>query len=64
MEEDVIDFNKRVKINEINNLDDSLKTIKTSYEEQYLRLKFEKKILDDKVLPFVKYEKENVHISK
>ena len=64
MEEDVIDFNKRVLINEVYDLDDSFRMMKTGYDEQYSRLKFEKKILDEKVLPFVRYEKENIHISK
>ena len=46
MEEDVVSFNKRVNINEIYNLDDTFKTIGDSCREQYMRMKFEKKILD------------------
>ena len=64
MEEDVKDFNKRVTINEITNLDESFVTLGKSFREQFNRLKFERKILDEKVLPFFKYEKDNIHVSK
>ena len=32
MQEDVIDFNKRVRVNEINNLDESFRVLGNSYQ--------------------------------
>lgn len=40
MQDDIIDFNKRVRVNEINDLDDSFRVLGNSYQEQYMRFKF------------------------
>ena len=64
MIKDTEDFNDTISFREVESLEDSLKKMRDGYKENYCRIKFEQEIVDHDVLPFLKYEKENLRTSK
>lgn len=64
MQKDVEEFNRSVEDKRIDHFDLILNKVRECYKDTFSRVRFEKNMIEEEILPFLRYEKENLKTSK